>query len=92
MMSGSFMTNIMSLELYPSYIPITPILPYCLMDSTKGLKYMYPNIRSLYRHCNELFLNYVNYDFVCIGRIWLKRKIQDNCIFFVNIHSLDKIE
>ena len=50
------------------------------MDKTKGLKFLYLNIRSLYRHYDELFLNFKDYDIICLGETWLNSKIPDNTI------------
>ena len=50
------------------------------MANIKGLKLMYLNIRSLYKHHDELFLNCCDFDMICIGETWLNRTIRDSCI------------
>ena len=51
-----------------------------IMANAKGLKFMYLNIRSLYKHHEELFLNCNNFDMILIGEIWLNSSICDNVI------------
>ena len=44
----------------------------------KGLKFLYLNIRSLYQHHDKLFLNFGEYDLICLGETWLNQKIPDH--------------
>ena len=41
---------------------------------------IYLNIRSLYKHKDELFLNYCGYDVIAIGETWLNQRIPSQCI------------
>ena len=51
------------------------------MDTAKkGLNMMYLNIRSLYKHKYELFLNFSGYDILAIGETWLNACIPSQCI------------
>ena len=50
------------------------------MDNTNGLKFLYLNIRSLYKHSDELFLNFGQFEIICLGETWLKPKSPDNCV------------
>ena len=50
------------------------------MASEKGLKLMYLNIRSLYKHCDELFLNCRDFDMIFVGETWLNDTIRDKVI------------
>ena len=41
---------------------------------------MYLNIRSLYKHHDELFPNCSDFDMILIGETWLNGTIRDNVI------------
>ena len=51
-----------------------------MSKNAKDLKMMYLNIRSLYKHKDELFLNYCGYDVIAIGETWLNQRIPNQCI------------
>ena len=46
----------------------------------KGMKFLYLNTRSLYKHFDEIFLHYSGYDIMCFGETWLTEKIPNNVI------------
>ena len=46
----------------------------------KGLKFIYVNIRSLYKNKDELFNLVDGYDIICVGETWLSDKFTDNMI------------
>ena len=56
------------------------VFHYFQMDNVKGLRLMYLNIRSLYKHLDDFFLNFGEYDIMCLGETWLRPTIPDNCI------------
>ena len=46
----------------------------------KGLKFIYVNIRSLYKNKDELFNITDGYDIICVGETWLTNNYTDNMI------------
>ena len=46
----------------------------------KGLKFIYANIRSLFKNKDELFNTTVGYDIICVGETWLSAKFTDNMV------------
>ena len=46
----------------------------------KGLKFIYSNIRSLYKNKDELFNITNGYDIICVGETWLSSNYSDNMI------------
>ena len=47
----------------------------------KGLKFIYVNIRSLYKNMDELFNTVNGYDIICVGETWLSSSHTDNMIY-----------
>ena len=54
------------------------------MANIKGLKLLYLNIRSLYKHHDELFLNCNDFDMILLGETWLNSTINDSVISHPN--------